>query len=123
MQTLRQRGQLALLDNTEDDTLWCHISGDKGGRSTKILLQIINGTNRHSIKSAKMLGMFEGGKDSRHNIEMAFKPVFDQIRELAADFDLDLDRPHREMSECFFLLLLFIFALTYLMKCFQNRVI
>ena len=40
-----------------------------------------------------MLGMLEGGKDSRANIELAFKPIFEQLQELARDFNLDLDRP------------------------------
>ncbi|XP_072046234.1 uncharacterized protein [Amphiura filiformis] len=98
LELLQERNQLELLDNNDDDTLWIHISGDKGGKATKILLQVVNASNRHSIKSAKMLGMFEGGKDSRENIELAFKPIFDQIQELAKDFHLDVNRPTQLQS-------------------------
>ena len=90
---LRKTQQLQFVDNLSPETLWVHISGDKGGRSTKLMLQIINASNRHSIKSARVLGMFEGGKDSRHNIEMAFTPVFNQLKELGVTFSLDLDLP------------------------------
>ena len=90
---LQDSGQLETLTNCPRETLWIHISGDKGGKSTKLMMQIINSSNRHSIKSAKLLGMFEGGKDNRNNIEMAFTPIFEQLKELAEDFNLDLACP------------------------------
>ena len=98
VELLKQRNQLELLANNDDDALWIHVSGDKGGKSTKVMMQVINANNRHSIKSAKILGMFEGGKDSGDNIELAFKPIFDQIKQLAEEFNLDFNRPTRSQQ-------------------------
>ena len=93
---------VTLDNNDHDDTLWVNISGDEEGKATKLFLQVINATNRHSIKSAKIIGMFEGGKDSRDNIELAFKPFFDQIQQPAENFNLDLNHPTQSQNKYFY---------------------
>lgn len=64
------------LSNVAKDELWLHVSGDKGGKSTKLILQVLNAKNRQSVISARLLAMFEGDKDSRHNVGIAFGPIF-----------------------------------------------
>ena len=51
-----------------------------------MVLQVLNGKkNRHNVKSARLLAMFEGDKDSRHNVGIAFGPVLESVREAARD--------------------------------------
>lgn len=38
-----------------------------------------------TIISARLLAMFEGDKDSRHNVGIAFGPIFEALGEAAAD--------------------------------------
>ena len=38
---LRNAGLIQQLENTTDETLWLHISANKGGKSTKLILQVI----------------------------------------------------------------------------------
>ena len=64
---LRESNQLIYLDNLHEDNLWLHVSADKGGKSTKLILQVINQQDRHSIDYAKLLAFYEG-KDNRVNI-------------------------------------------------------
>lgn len=47
-------------------TLALHVTGDKGGSSTKLLVQILNSTKQHSVKSSKLLAFFEGCPDDRY---------------------------------------------------------
>ena len=85
---------LCYLNNLPSDTLWLHVSGDKGGKSTKLMLQIINSHDRHSIKKAKLLGLFEGGTDNRYNIDQAFGSLLHELQTVAANIaDLNLYRP------------------------------
>ena len=85
---------LCYLNNLPSDTLWLHVSGDKGGKSTKLMLQIINSHDRHSIKKAKLLGLFEGGTDNRYNIDQAFGSLLYELQTVAANIaDLNLYRP------------------------------
>ena len=90
---LRKVNQLIYLDNLEENSLWLHLSADKGGKSTKLILQIINQKNRHSIDNAKLLAYYEG-KDDRRNIQEVFGPVFKAVQDCAANIaELCLPRP------------------------------
>ena len=83
------------LANIPEDTLWLHVSADKGGKSTKLILQVINVNEkgRHSIKHCKILGFFEG-KDNRQNIEEIFGPTLKQLQTLTDNIsELNLKRP------------------------------
>ena len=85
--------QLMNLDNVPPETLWLHISGDKGGKSTKLILQVINSKERHSIKFAKLLGFFEG-KDSQDNIQKVFGGLLKDLQETANNIGvMNLKRP------------------------------
>ncbi|XP_072016284.1 uncharacterized protein [Amphiura filiformis] len=91
---LHSAGLLKLLENVPQDTLWLHISADKGGKSTKLILQVINvgEGSRHSIKQCKLLAFFEG-KDNRQNIEEVFGPILQQLNEMCSKIgELKLQR-------------------------------
>ena len=45
------------------------VCGDKEGSSTKILCQFTNSQVSHSMKTAKLLGIYQGSKESRENIK------------------------------------------------------
>ena len=90
---LNKAGQLVYLDNLKHDNLWLHASADKGGKTTKLILQVINQKNRHSIDNAKLIGYFEG-KDNRENLELVFGPLLRSIQQCANNIaDLQLTRP------------------------------
>ena len=59
--------------------------GDKGGSSTKIICQFANSEQSQSVRTAKLLGIYLGSKESRENIELAFGPVFEQLDKLTYD--------------------------------------
>ena len=89
-------GYLQQLENTTNETLWLHISADKGGKSTKLILQVINVSEdgRHSIKQCKLIGFFEG-KDNRQNLEEAFGPIVQQLKDLCSNIsNLHIERPN-----------------------------
>ena len=95
---LRKANQLINLENLEEHSLWLHVALDKGGKSTKMILQVINQKNRHSIDYAKLIGYFEG-KDNRSNLEEIFGPLFTALEEYARDIaSLQLVRPQPEQS-------------------------
>ena len=52
------------------------VCGDNGGSSTEILCQFTNSQASHSMKTAKLLGIYQGSKESRENIQTAFGPIF-----------------------------------------------
>ena len=62
------------LDNSNKNCLWLHVALDKGGKTTKLILQVINQKKKHSIDNAKLIGYFEG-KDDRVNLESIFGPL------------------------------------------------
>ncbi len=95
---LRTANQLVYLNNLDEDCLWLHVATDKGGKSTKMILQVINQSRRHSMDFAKLIGYFEG-KDDRWNMELIFGPVYKALQQCVADIaNLNLQRPlHEQM--------------------------
>ena len=82
------------LTNCADNKLWLHVSGDKGGKSTKLVMQVLNCKKRQSVQSAIVLGMFEGDKDSRFNVGTAFGPLFLALEATASELkDLHISCP------------------------------
>ena len=63
------------------------VCGDKGGSSTKILCQFTNTQASHSVKTAKSLGIYQGSKESRENIQTAFGPIFAQLDDLRKSYE------------------------------------
>ena len=80
---LHRSKQLIPIPNTPVDCLHVLVTGDKGGSSTKILLQFQNCEKTHSVKMSKLLGVFDGAKDSRECIVNAFGPLFSQLQKLS----------------------------------------
>ena len=68
------------------DAISLVICGDKGGSSTKIICQFTDSEASHSVRTAKLLGIYQGGKDSRANIQTAFGPIFAQLEKLQKSF-------------------------------------
>ncbi|XP_072044374.1 uncharacterized protein [Amphiura filiformis] len=81
---LLKAGELLYLNNLGQKSLWLHVSADKGGKSTKLILQVINQKDRHSIDNAKLLAYFEG-KDNRVNMEEVFGPILEELQKCAAN--------------------------------------
>ena len=61
---LKASGLVVKKSNVPDNVLWILLSGDKGGKSIKLLLQILNCNEQHSVRSAILLAIFKGDKDS-----------------------------------------------------------
>ena len=72
-----------LSPDTPVDCLHVLVTGDKGGSSTKILLQFENCKRTHSVITSKLLGVFDGGRDSRKCIVDAFEPLFVELQKLS----------------------------------------
>ena len=68
-----------------DNNVSLLICGDKGGSSTKIICQFANSEQSQSVKTAKLLGIYLGSKESRENIELAFGTIFEQPDKLTYD--------------------------------------
>jgi len=95
---LKESGQLIHQSNIPDNVLWTLFTGDKGGKSTKLLLQILNCKEQHSVMSACLLAIFEGDKDSYECLEKVFKPIIDEaIKVLSYISNLSI---HVELPKC-----------------------
>ena len=75
--------RLIPIPNTPVDCLHVLVTGDKGGSSTKILLQFQDCERMHSAKTSKLLGVFDGARDSRLCIANAFGPLFIELQKLS----------------------------------------
>ena len=65
VEELLESDSLATPGNINNNTLYISLLGDKGGTSTKLLLQVLNTFSIiHSNREAKMIGMYEGDKES-----------------------------------------------------------
>ena len=51
---------------------------DKGGPSTKMVIQVLNCRNRHSTKTARLLAFFRGDVDSYDNMKKVLQPTKQQ---------------------------------------------
>ena len=91
---LHRNKRLILIPNTPVDCLHVLVTGDKGGSSTKILLQFQNCEKTHSSKTSKLLGVFDGARDSRLCIVNAFGPLFTELEKLSDEISaLELPCP------------------------------
>ena len=84
VETLNSQNILCF-DQNNPKTLRLLICGDKGGSSTKILCEFLNCKASHSVKTARLLGIFEGAKDNQENNETIFGPVLEQIERFTID--------------------------------------
>ena len=51
------------LPRLPNDEVYVLLTGDKGGSSTKVMLQILNNKSGQSVNSAKLIGIYEGEKE------------------------------------------------------------
>ena len=92
--SLKDAGML-LPDTNDPSCLRILMSGDKGSDSIKILSQILNIRHTQSIKATKLIGIFEGCKDNRANVEFIFGPIFKSLANLLiADVDTQVINEH-----------------------------
>ena len=67
------------------------LTGDKGGNSTKLLLQFLNCKEQHSIHTARLLATYEGNKDNYRCMQKVFGPVIKEtIKVLSNITELDI---------------------------------
>ena len=82
---MNESGLLVKKNNIPENVLWVLLSGDKGGKSTKLLLQFLNCKEQHSVNTARLLAIFEGDKDNYEWIQKVFGPVIDETQKILAD--------------------------------------
>ena len=93
---LNESGLLMKKSNIPENVLWALLTGDKGGKSTKLLLQFLNCKEQHSVRTARLLAIFEGGKDNYECIKEVFGPVIEATQEVFAnvsELNLKVDLP------------------------------
>ena len=79
--------ELTNLEIVGQNKLYVSLLGDKGGTSTKLLLQVLNTESQaHSNRYAKMIGIYEGDKENRDCIPGGYF----HIRRLGGGGGLDL---------------------------------
>lgn len=86
--TVAQLNESVLLvrkNNIPQNVLWVLLSGDKGGKSTKLLLQFLNCKEQHSVHTARLLAIFEGDKDNYECVKEVFGPVIDKTQKVLAN--------------------------------------
>ena len=87
--------------NIPRNLLWVLLTGDKGGKSTKLLLQFLNCQEQHSTHTARLLAIYEGDND---NYQCLLGPVIEEtmkvlsnITELDLKVDLtEITRPNQQ---------------------------
>lgn len=62
-------GEQCSVANIQENHMVVLIAGDKGSSQTKLMMTLLNSSNQHSRKRAKMLAIFEGDKDTRECME------------------------------------------------------
>ena len=66
-------------------------SGDKGGNSTKLLLQCLDTAGAHSTRHARLLAFFEGAKDCHGPVKAVFEPILSSLHDVIENIgDLQL---------------------------------
>ena len=69
---LNESGFFVEKTNIPKNLLWILLTGDKGGKSTKLLLQFLNCEEQHSTHTARLLAIYEGDKDNHQCIQKIF---------------------------------------------------
>ena len=72
-------------------------SGDKGGKSTKLVLQCLDASNSQSIHHTRILAFFEGMKDCHDPVEKVFGPIFDSLHNVVQHIS-ELQLPSADSS-------------------------
>ena len=93
---LNESGLLMKKSNIPENVLWALLSGDKGGKSTKLLLQFLNCKEQHLVRTVRLLAIFEGDKDNYECIKEVFGPVIEATQNVLAnvsELNLKVDLP------------------------------
>lgn len=101
---LNESGFFVEKSNIPNNLLWVLLTGDKGGKSTKLLLQFLNCKEQHSIHTARLLAIYEGDKDNYQCIKMVFGPVIEETMKVLSnitelDLKVDLKKYHMSPSQ------------------------
>ena len=78
MAELHNNGRLEQLTCWKEKELCLLLPVDKGGCSTKMVLQVLNSSNRHSTSTARLLAFFRG-EDTWQNMKTVFSPVIEAM--------------------------------------------
>ena len=92
---------LAEKSNIPKNLFWVLLTGDKGGKSTKLLLQFLNCKEQHSIHTARLLAIYEGDKDNYQCMQKVFGPVIEETMKVLShitELDLKVDLTKNPMS-------------------------
>lgn len=79
---MNESGLFVEKSNIPENLLWVLLTGDKGGKSTKLLLQFLNCKEEHSVHTARLLAIYEGDKDNYECIQKVFAPVIEQTMQV-----------------------------------------
>ena len=71
---------LCPIPNVKDCELYLLLTGDKDGSTTKLMLQTLNSDRNHSVRAAKLIGIYEGEKENRERIEHLLGPVIKELQ-------------------------------------------
>ena len=82
---LNESGFFVEKSNIPRNLLWVLLTGDKGGKSTKLLLQFLNCKEQHSIRTARLLAIYEGDKDNYQCIQKVFGPVIEATMQVLSN--------------------------------------
>ena len=89
---LNQSGFFVEKSNIPKNLLWVLLTGDKGGKSTKLLLQFLNCEEQHSTHTARLLAIYEGDKDNYECLQKVFGPVIEETMKVLSNItELDLN--------------------------------
>ena len=83
---IKELDEAKLLENLPglpNNELYVLLTGDKGGSSTKVMLQILNTKSGQSVRSAKLIGIYEGEKDNRECVEAIFSNIIPSVQDFA----------------------------------------
>ena len=82
VEEMTENDELTNLEIVGQNTLYVSLLVDKGGTSTKLLLQVLNTESQaHSNRYAKMIGIYEGDKENRDCIEGIFGGLIKDIQD------------------------------------------
>ena len=88
---LNESGFFVEKSNIPRHLLWVLLTGDKGGKSTKLLLQFLNCEEQHSTRTARLLAIYEGDKDNYQCFQKVFGPVIEETMKVLSNItELDL---------------------------------
>ena len=101
---LNESGFFVEKSNIPKNLLWVLLTGDKGGKSTKLLLQFLNCNDQHSIHTARLLAIYDGDKNNYQCIQKVFDPVIEETMKVLSnitelDLKVDLTKHHMSPSQ------------------------